>query len=261
MIKIKGLQSMALALAALVSASASAVSNSSVDPSTTTEANPASSVVNPIQPETDDVTYLPAIEFRRLFPAPENVYAVLAAFKRADEYLVAKGQNGYSEFVVLVFPDLHSTYGRDFVFTGETPKLQEIRESTDTIVVGKEMCSQEIGAQWHCQSLKEGFNTGLGKYYPDGVIFASVGEVQCETGLCDVFNTTIAAGKYEGDDWLYNSRPNEHHESYSLKVRKDGTPVMFSYSYVGYPGQDHFSTNYVFDFTTPVPPIELPVAP
>lgn len=204
--------------------------------------------------------YITVAEFRGKNPKPEDLDSVVLAFQKASQFILEKGKQGYSADVTFIYQDKSIFIGKDYIFTGVNPKIQEIRPYDESIAANGSHCKREYMKDWVCSKLDlSTIVLALKPIIPEAVFKLESGVQICASGECSVYRITQAyTGLDSKNNLTINSNFfNNRYVTYSLFLDSADIPMMFTET-VAHSG---LTATYLFDFKTPVADFELPVNP
>ena len=212
---------------------------------------PGTSVDFPASP-----AYLSAADFRASAPEPAGLDEAIAAFDKANALLLENARDGAGAQVALVFPDASTSYGRDYFFSGPPIRLHEIRAGYESIAIGNDVCSRDIGKQWGC--IQDSFWIGLRPLIRDAIVSWGRGQFLCEQGTCNVYRIVQAATLKEDGNLSISSDPDANHYDFAIFTTSDGSLLMSTESRTVNGRIAEPIASFVYDFKSPVASFDLP---
>jgi len=205
--------------------------------------------------------YLKPEEFRTRFPAESGLEQAIAALRKANRWIDAHSRHGASAFVSLFYADGSSGYGRDYFFSGPHFRFKEIRWNYVTIADRRGGCTLErsVGA-WECKPEWVPY-VGIHALYPEADFAWRHLKVRCEYGRCDLWRVMQADSRVVAGRRRMTPDPEQNRISYSVILRPNGEPVMYTEQELVNGQRRGPDTSYLFDFRTRIPDFGLPRLP
>lgn len=200
--------------------------------------------------------YVPAAEFRASIPEPAGLDVAIAAFDKANAMLLEQARDGATAQVALTFPDGSTSYGRDYFFNSNPIRLHEIRAGYESIAIGNDICSRDIGKEWGC--IQDGFWIGLRPLIRDAIVSWSHAQFLCESGMCDGYRIIQADAQAEGTNHLIAFDPTANHYEFAIYTTTNGSLLMSSESRTVSGRIIEPIASFVYDFKSPVESFNLP---
>jgi hypothetical protein len=202
-----------------------------------------------------------AEEFRRRFPEPPKSAEAIAAFRSANRWIEAHAKHGASAYVSLFYADGSTGYGRDYFFSGRHPRFKEIRRDYLIFSDLRGGCSLEgTSRRWTCDSEWTPY-IGIPEIIPETIIDWGHRSARCDAGECAVYRITVARWQRVGQRLDVTADPKNNHTTYSVFLRRNGEPVMYTEQELVEGKRRGPDTSYVFDFRSHVRNFGLPRLP
>jgi hypothetical protein len=229
----------------------------SVEPQVPASSEPSTSNAAAV-PSSVDVD---AEEFRQRFPEPPKTGEAIAAFRSANRWIETHARHGASAYVSLFYPDGSTGYGRDYFFSGRHPRFKEIRRDYLIFSDRRGGCSLEgTSTRWTCDHDWTPY-IGIPEILPEAVIDWGYRSARCDAGECAVYRITVARWRRVGQRLIVTADPKNNHTTYSVFLRRNGEPVMYTEQELIEGERKGPDTSYVFDFRTHVRDFGLPRLP
>ncbi len=229
------------------------------DPSTPVDSG-CSTVANEMSEGVFKASHLTAKGFRRLYPAPDNLDSLIGVRNLANSILLEKAKNGLRDDVHFMEANGRRSVGYDEFFSLSPVKFREVRENSETIVVGQVVCSRAGVERFECENtdIDIGLNFGIHELTPEAITSIEVSSVTCGGDSCASYVIDQADVMMLLDRKFITSSPHANHNIYTLVVTRDGTPFSFREIHWADGKLDGPEATYLYSYDTTVKPFDLP---
>jgi hypothetical protein len=177
-------------------------------------------------------THIESKIFRRHFPAPKNLEATVNAYHRANAVLFEKAQDGLRTKIRLLERNGKSSSGFNEYFSSTPRKYREIRETYESILVGKVNCTKTRNDIFRCEQMSSDMEVdldmGLRELTPESIVSIEEASAPCGDNICRSYAIDQADAIVMLDQVLVTTAPKLNHTVITLLVAPDGSPFQYN---------------------------------